>query len=155
MAGQSEEYMGNDLSDRAEGTLNFGPRPNAARNSDSIARDLVHLAAELFGYVSNYAAKTDRTMKLAKKAIEGLKLAHERIRIADSENRELSDRLQKVTAKLQDAKIAMEQMATRMVAAEARANKAENTIRRIGALGILGRRGRWENTAILASARTR
>ena len=87
-------------------------------------------------------------------------------RAVEAENRELSDRVAKVSAKLQEAKNTMEKMATRMVAtqarlsaaeqracaAEARANKAENTIRRIGTLGLLSRRGRRESAAALASA---
>jgi hypothetical protein len=169
----SERHMNNNPSDFAQGALNFRTRSNTAKNPDSIARDLVHLAAELFGYVGNYSAERDRAMKLAKKAIEGLRVANDRIRIAESERRaveaengELSDRVEKVSAKLQEAKIIIEQMATRMLAAEARlsaaeqranaaevrANKAEYTIRRIGTLGLLGWRGRRENVAALASA---
>ena len=165
--------MDNNPSDSVEGNLNFRPRPNTAKNPDSIAFDLVYLAAELVGYVGNHAVERDRAMKLAKKAIEGLRIANDRFRSAElgrraveAENRELTDRVEKVSAKLQEAKNTMEKMATRMVAtqarlsaaeqracaAEARASKAEITIRRIDIFALLRRRGGRKNGAALASA---
>jgi hypothetical protein len=165
--------MDNNPPDSAKATLNFSPRPNTAKYPDSIAFDLVNLAAELVGYVGNHAAERDRAMKFAQKAIEGLRIANDRFRSAESgrcaveaENRELTDRVEMVSAKLQEAKNTMEKMATRMVAtqarlsaaeqracaAEARANKAENTIRRIDIFALLRRRGGRKNGTALASA---
>ena len=128
-------------------------RAPQTKNPGVTALDLVNLAADLIGNVDNYAAEREgRAEKLAKKAIEELKLADGRIRSAESGRRaaeaeieDLGDRVEKAGVRLQQARIIIEQMASllaatearlsdaeqRASAAEARAKKAEDTLERV------------------------
>jgi chromosome segregation ATPase len=140
-----------DTVESTDGILEF--RAPRTKNSGASALDLVNLAAELIGNVDNYAAEREgRAEKLAKRAIEELKLAEDRIRSSESGRRaaeaeieDLGDRVDKAGVRLQQARKIIEQMTSlleatearlsaaeqRASAAEARAKKAEEMLERI------------------------
>jgi len=145
------EYMRDRIAnysavDSVEGILDSRRPPYSAKNPGAAALDLVYQAAEIIGDVDNYAAeKQARAETLAKQAIEKLKIADDRVRSAESVRLTAETEIKELSDRLQEAEKVIEQTASRMAATEAqlstaeqragtaelRANEAEDALKRI------------------------
>jgi chromosome segregation ATPase len=145
------EYMRDRIAnynavDSAEGILDSRRPPYSAKNPGAAALDLVYQAVEIIGDVDNYAAEREaRAEKLAKQAIEEMKIADDRVRSAESVRLTAEAEIKELSDRLQEAEKVIEQTAFRMAATEAqlsaaeqragtaelRANEAEDALKRI------------------------
>jgi len=102
--------------------------PGMKRNTNAVALDLVHQAAQVMNDMERRASEAEaRACSVVRDAIQKLKLAQERIQSAEHARR-IED--QEVRNKLQEAVRALEKAERRVAAAEARASAAEARAKR-------------------------
>ena len=130
----------------AENNQKRGRPPNPETGLGAEALHIVNKAAEFIADIDKSAAEKEaRAETLATQAIQRLEIADGRVRSAESARLAAKAEINELSDKLQQALMAMEQMASRMSDAEAklsaaeqqtktaemRANDAENALKRI------------------------
>jgi hypothetical protein len=114
-----------DAPQLGENVLSFRRPPNSAKPGED-ALGLVYQAAERIREADDYAAEREaRVETLAKQAIEKLKIAHDRIRAAESGRRAAETEIKKLGDRVREAEKVMEESVSRISAIEAQLSAAE------------------------------